>query len=78
MLRAVREAMVEKGWVRDTVNAQVARIVRAFAWAATEMMVPADVYAVLSLVEPIPAGRREDLDEGDGVEPETIQRTMAA
>lgn len=69
MLRAVREAMVEKGWVRDTVNAHVARIVRAFAWAATEVLVPAAVHAALALVQPIPAGRRDDLDEGETVEP---------
>lgn len=69
MLRAVREAMVEKGWVRDTVNAHTQRVVRAFAWGVTALMVPPAVHAALALVEAIPAGRRDDLGEGVGVEP---------
>jgi integrase len=56
-LRAVRGEMVRKGWARKTVNAHVARIVRMFAWAATEKLVPRAVYDVLELVEPIAKGR---------------------
>lgn len=68
-LRAVREAMVEGGWVRKTVNDHVARIVRAFGWAVTEKLVPLAVHQELLLVEPLSAGRRDDLAEGEPVDP---------
>lgn len=68
-LKAVRERMVDMGWVRDTVNAHIGRIVRMYKWAATEGHVPKDAHDSLALVEQIPAGRRDDLDEGDGVPP---------
>jgi hypothetical protein len=44
MLRTVREAMAAKKWVRKTINDHVARILRAFAWAVTEGMIPAPVH----------------------------------
>jgi integrase len=69
MLRAVRQAMIDRGWVRKTTNEQVARIVRAFAWAATERLVPREVYEVLALVEPIAKGRPYPTPDPDAKEP---------
>jgi hypothetical protein len=69
MLRTVREAMVAKKWVRKTINDHVARILRAFAWAVTEGMIPAPVHAALALVGEIPAGRRDDVPEGRASRP---------
>lgn len=68
-LRAVREAMVAKGWARGTVNAQVRRVVRAFEWAASECMVPVAVPAALALVAPLAAGRRADVHDPEPVPP---------
>ncbi len=76
-LRAVREAMVARGWVRNTVNAQTRRIVRAFAWAATERLAPVAVHQELALVEPLVAGRRSDLGEGEPVEPAPEEHVAA-
>lgn len=76
-LRAVREAMVAQGWVRETINKHCARIVRAFGWASTESLVPATVHQALSLVEPLAAGRRDDVPDGDPVEPVLIEHVEA-
>ena len=76
-LRAVREAMAARGWVRDTINKHVARIVRCFGWGATEAFVPASVHDTLKLVEPIPAGRRDDVPEGEPVKPVPLEHVTA-
>jgi integrase len=56
-LKAVREAMVRKGWARTYCNRQAGRIVRAFKWAAGEEMVPATVYQALKTLAPLRAGK---------------------
>lgn len=76
-LLAVREAMVANGWVRKTVNDHVGRIVRAFAWAATSLGLPATVHAALALVEPLAGGRRADLAESEPVEPVPAEHIAA-
>jgi len=67
--RAVREAMIERKWVRKTISDNCARIVRAFQWAATENMVPTTVPAALALVEPLVAGRRADVRDPEPIPP---------
>ncbi|MFO0798991.1 MAG: site-specific integrase [Gemmataceae bacterium] len=47
-LKAVREAMVGKGWCRTGVNRQVNRVRRCFKWAASEELIPGAVVANLS------------------------------
>jgi integrase len=76
-LRAVREAMVERGWVRDTINAHVQRVVRAFAWGVTEQLVPVAVHEALIRLEPLAAGRRGDVGEGDGVPAVPVEHVEA-
>jgi len=56
-LKAVRQAMVEKGWVRKHINRQVDRIKRMFKWAVAEELVPAGVYEGLRAVAGLKYGR---------------------
>lgn len=56
-LKAVREAMVGKGWSRQYVNRQVGRVVRVFKWAVSEQLVPETVHRALTSVESLRAGK---------------------
>jgi len=56
-LKAVRQAMVEKGWVRKHINRQVDRIKRMFKWAVAEELVPPGVYEGLRAVAGLKYGR---------------------
>jgi integrase len=56
-LKAVRQAMVDAGLARTTINQRVGRIVRVFKWAASEELVPAAVYHALRAVSGLPRGR---------------------
>ena len=56
-LKAVQDSMVGEGWSREYVNAQIARIQRAFAWAVGEELISASVTDALKYVAPIVAGR---------------------
>lgn len=50
-LKAVREAMIEKGWCRRHINHQVGRIKRMLKWATeNEMILPANFHAVQAVV----------------------------
>ncbi|WP_157369393.1 tyrosine-type recombinase/integrase [Zavarzinella formosa] len=42
--------MLEAGWMRETINGNAGRIVRAFKWAVTRKMCSAEVPATLALV----------------------------
>ena len=62
-LKAVREAMVAKGWTRGTVNAEVGRIRRIFRFAVeNELLNDATVLSKLEAVSPLLAGRTEAPD----------------
>jgi integrase len=67
-LKAVRNAMIETGWVRSAINKQVARIRHVFKWAAENELLPASVYHGLAAVSGLRLGR-SDAEESDGVEP---------
>jgi integrase len=56
-LKAVRQRFVGAGWCRGTVNAQAARVVQVFKWAAAEELVPASVYQALKAVPGLRKGR---------------------
>jgi hypothetical protein len=58
-LKAVRQAMIDAGLSRTTINQRVRRIVRVFKWAASEELVPAAVYQALKTVSGLPKGRSE-------------------
>ena len=58
-IKACRRKMVEKGWSRTYVNAQVDRVRRMFRWAAEEELVSGAVYQNLRTVAGLRAGRTE-------------------
>ncbi len=61
-LKAVRAKMVAAGWCRKSVNARVERIRRAFKWACSEEILPAEVYQRLQSVEGLRIGRTTAAD----------------
>lgn len=62
-LKAVRDAMVAKGWTRGTVNAEIGRIRRVFRFAVeNELLKDAGVLQKLEAVAPLLAGRTEAPD----------------
>jgi len=61
-LRACVQAMIEKGWVRKTVNQHQWRIVRCFEWGVGQSLVPPDVHLRLKAVEYQQAGRSKAPD----------------
>ena len=44
-LKAVRDQMIAKGWVRKSINQHVKRIVRMIQWGVENELVPPDVHA---------------------------------
>jgi integrase len=67
-LKACRRHMVEMGWSRSYVNAQVDRIRRMFKWAASEELIPGTVPQNLATVEGLRKGKTE-AREGKKVRP---------
>jgi integrase len=67
-LKAVREKMVERGWCRRIVNANVQRVKQIFKWATANELVPATVYHGLQAVEGLRRGRTR-ARESDPVRP---------
>ncbi len=58
-LKAVRRAMIERGWCRSFINKQVNRVKKLFSWAAGEELVALAVYQALTTVD----GLRKDRSE---------------
>ena len=56
-LKAVRQAMVDGGWCRTYVNAQVGRIRRMFAWGVENEIVPPSVLHGLQAVAGLRSGK---------------------
>jgi integrase len=56
-LKAVRQAMVESGLCRRTVNQRIARVVRVFRFGVENELVPAAVHHALKAVPGLRAGR---------------------
>lgn len=56
-LKADRNAMIEAEWKRTSINKQVGRIRRLFAWAVAEELVTADILVGLQTVTPLQRGR---------------------
>jgi len=55
--RAVRQQYIEAGLSRGTINDRAARLRRVFRWGVAEDLVPPDVLAKVSAVEPLQKGR---------------------
>ncbi len=58
-LRLVRQAMIDDGLARTTINQRIGRIVHLFKWAAEHELVPADTYHGLKTVSGLRKGRSE-------------------
>ena len=56
-LRLVRENMIASGLSRSGINARIGRMVRMYRWAASEELVPAEVYHGLKTVPGLQRGR---------------------
>ncbi len=67
-LKACRLEMIEKGWVRKTINSHVDLIRQMFKWAAENELVSASVYEALGTVAGLRKGRT-DAAEGEKVQP---------
>lgn len=67
-LVAVRQQMVDAGWVRKSINRHVGRICRMFKWAAAHELVPADIHTALRTLSGLQKGRSEAV-EGQPVNP---------
>jgi len=58
-LRTVRQKMIEAGLCRRNINCRIGRIKRVFRWAASEELIPGEVYHALLSVEGLRRGRCE-------------------
>ena len=56
-LKAVRQAMADANLARTTINQRIGRIVHLFKWAASEELVPVNVYQSLKTVAGLQKGR---------------------
>ncbi len=56
-LKTVREAMLELGWARGTINDQVHRLRRMFRWGTENELVPPEIMHGLDSVATLKAGR---------------------
>ncbi len=77
-LKAVREAMVAKGWARGTVNAQVRRIRRMFRWGVENEHVPAQILTGLAAVAGLRQGKTaaKDRPRVKPVDERTVDATL--
>ncbi len=58
-LQAVQQAMIRLGWGRQHINKQIGRVVRMFAWAVSQELIPAGVAHALREVKGLHRGRTE-------------------
>ena len=72
-MKAVRAAMVEKGWCRQHVNKQVGRLRQLFRWATENELAPPSVYHGLQAVAGMKQGRW-DAREAEPVKPVLEER----
>jgi integrase len=70
LLKSVIEKWVKEGRSRDGINRWLGIIKRVFKWAASEELVPVDVYLALTTVSGLRRGRTE-ARETDPIEPVT-------
>jgi len=67
-LKAVRQQLIDQGYKRTNINANVGRIKRMFAWGVENELVPASTYQALRAVAGLRRGRT-DAPEGEPVRP---------
>ncbi|WP_166831537.1 site-specific integrase [Thalassoroseus pseudoceratinae] len=67
-LTTIRNEMVQRSWVRTSINRHVGRITRMFKWGAAHELVPASVYQSLQTLAGLQKGRTEAV-ESEPVKP---------
>ncbi|WP_437228791.1 tyrosine-type recombinase/integrase [Planctomicrobium sp. SH661] len=75
-LRAVRQSMIDSGYVRSSINQHIGRIRRMFKWAVAEELVAVEVYLALGTLDGLLAGRT-DAVESEPVVPVPEARVLA-
>ena len=77
-LKAVRNAMVQRGWCRKLVNQSVGRVKRLFKWAVSEELVPPSVLQGLQSVGGLSQGRTtaRESDPVEAVPDEVVEKTI--
>lgn len=76
-LKAVRQAMIDSGLSRSTINQRINRVRRAFKWAVAEKMVDVSVYATLQTLDPLRKNRSRGVKESRAIEPVPDDRIEA-
>ena len=71
-LKAVREQMIRRGWVRVHINSCVDTIKRAWKWAASEELIPVSCYEALRTVDGLRRGRSK-AKESKPVKPVSVE-----
>lgn len=61
-LEQVRERLIEKGYVRTSINKRVCRIRQVFRWGVSKELVPVDVYAALQSLPSLREGRSKAVE----------------
>jgi len=67
-LKAVRQAMIDRGWARTNINRMVSRIKLMFRWASENSLVPPEVHYGIQSVSGLKRGRCE-AKESEPVKP---------
>ncbi len=75
-LKRVREVMVDKGWVRATINDHVSRINRMLSWGVENELVPPQVHQACVAVRNLQKGRCT-VPEGEPVLPVSVDDVNA-
>lgn len=75
-LKAVRQAMIDAGLSRNTINARVGKIRRMFRWAVAEELVPPAIVQALGAVQGLRPGRN-GVRETSPVRPVTPEQVAA-
>lgn len=78
-MKTMRDALVREGRPRVTCNRVVKTVRRMFKWAASEELVPAEVWHALQAVSPLQKGRTEaaELPPVEEVPEEVVRETLA-
>jgi len=77
-LRAVRQAMIERGWSRNTINRQVERVRQVVRWGVGRELVSVLVPQALDQVEPLAAGKSKARETKPirCVDPQLVEATL--
>jgi integrase len=77
-LIALRETWIKRDLARPTINAMTRRVRQVFRWGVSRELVPVDVYARLTALEPLQPGRggRETSGTRGSVSWEVVEKTL--